>query len=77
MMQPSFVPPSGPCPSTIMIVGEAPDERAVHARTPFAGPAGDELNRMLSEAGMMRSNCFCTYVIRERPRRMILPSSSQ
>jgi DNA polymerase I-like protein with 3'-5' exonuclease and polymerase domains/uracil-DNA glycosylase len=57
----------GPAPSRIMLVQEyasLDDERAGH---PFAGPAGQELNRMLHEVGIMRSECFVTSVVKTRP----------
>ncbi len=61
------VPPSGPVPAKIMLVGEAPGEQEVLRREPFVGASGQELNRMLHEAGIMRSECFITNVARERP----------
>lgn len=59
--------PVGPCPAQIMIVGEAPGEREVMQGQPFVGASGDELGRMLSEAGIMRNMCFITNVVRVRP----------
>jgi DNA polymerase I-like protein with 3'-5' exonuclease and polymerase domains/uracil-DNA glycosylase len=50
-----------------MLVGEAPGEHEVMQRQPFVGASGQELNRMLHEAGILRSECFCTNVCRERP----------
>jgi DNA polymerase I-like protein with 3'-5' exonuclease and polymerase domains/uracil-DNA glycosylase len=50
-----------------MLVGEAPGEQEVLRREPFVGKSGEELNRMLHEAGIMRSECFITNVCRERP----------
>jgi DNA polymerase len=61
------VPPTGPPDARIMIVGEAPGEQEVLRREPFVGASGQELNRMLHEAGIMRSECFLTNVCRERP----------
>lgn len=61
------VPPSGPPNARIMIVGEAPGDQEVLRREPFVGASGQELNRMLHEAGIMRSECFVTNVCRERP----------
>jgi len=52
----------GPIPARIMLVGEAPsdsDQRSCH---PFGGSSGQELNRLLHEAGIMRSECYATYV---------------
>jgi len=59
--------PTGPCPARIMIVGEAPGEQEVQKGEPFVGSSGMELNNMLKEAGIMRSECFITNVIRIRP----------
>ena len=59
--------PSGPCPAKIMIVGEAPGETEEREGIPFVGYSGQELNRMLQEAGIMRSECFLTNVVRVRP----------
>lgn len=61
------VPAVGPVPAKIMLVGEAPGEQEVLRREPFVGASGQELNRMLHEAGIMRSECFITNVARERP----------
>lgn len=59
--------PTGPCPAKIMIVGEAPGEREVAEGQPFVGFSGQELSKMLQEAGIMRSECFITNVVRIRP----------
>lgn len=48
-------------------MGEAPGEQEVSAGTPFVGYSGQELNRMLHEVGIMRSECFVTNVCRIRP----------
>lgn len=61
------VPPDGPIPARIMLVGEAPGADEEREGTPFVGVSGQELNRMLSEAGIMRSECFVTNVCRIRP----------
>lgn len=59
--------PSGPCPARIMLVGEFPGEAEVARGEPFVGYAGQELSKMLQEAGIMRSECFITTVVRVRP----------
>lgn len=61
------VRPEGPCPAKIMLVGEAPGEQEVQKGIPFVGASGVELNKMLHEATIMRSECFVTNVVRERP----------
>ena len=62
-----MIRPSGPCPADLMIVGEAPGENEIRLGQPFVGASGEELNRMLHEAGIMRSSCFVTNVCKERP----------
>lgn len=57
----------GPAPAKVMIIGEAPGEEEVRQGMPFVGSSGQELSRMLQEAGITRSLCFITNVIRERP----------
>lgn len=50
-----------------MIVGEAPGVDEERAGRPFVGVSGMELDRMLHEAGLLRSECFVTNVCRVRP----------
>ena len=59
--------PTGPAPAKIMIVGEAPGDQEVRESAPFVGASGQELSRMLMEAGIHRSQCFVTNVIRIKP----------
>lgn len=51
----------------IAIVGEAFGAEEEKLGIPFVGPAGQELNRMLREAGINRSECFVTNVFNLRP----------
>lgn len=64
---PIQVRPDGPIPARIMIVGEAPGADEERQGIPFVGASGQELNRMLHEAGISRSECFVTNVVRQRP----------
>lgn len=64
-----MVRPDGPCPARVMLVGEAPGEREVLEGRPFVGQSGMELDRMLGEAGLSRSDAFVTNVVRVRPPR--------
>src|SRR6202522_1904592 len=59
--------PEGPIPSRIMLVGEAPGYEEEQKGLPFQGASGQELNRMLGEAGITRNECFITNVCRVRP----------
>lgn len=61
------VRPSGPTTARIMIVGEAPGENEEQKGLPFVGASGMELDRMLHEAGILRSECFVTNLVRVRP----------
>lgn len=52
----------------IAIVGESWGEQEETQRAPFVGPSGWELNKMLTEAGIHRADCFLTNVFNIRPR---------
>lgn len=62
-----LVPPSGPKSAKIAIVGEAPGEKEVIRGEPFVGNAGNELDRILTESSIVRSMCYITNVVKERP----------
>lgn len=51
----------------IMIVGEAWGESEEIKGIPFVGRSGDELSRMLNDAGILSSECFLTNVVNARP----------
>ncbi len=59
--------PSGPVPARIIIVGEAPGAEEERTGSPFMGASGNELTKMLAEAGINRNECFITNLIRIRP----------
>ena len=63
------VRPTGPHDADVMLVGEAPGVNEVKQGVPFIGESGKELDRMLHEAGLLRSDCFITNVCRVRPPR--------
>jgi len=63
------IKPSGPSPSPIMLVGEAPGESEVILNKPFAGASGQELTKMLAEAGIDRNVCYITNVFLSQPPR--------
>ena len=50
-----------------MLVGEFPNEEDERLGQAFTGSAGMELNRLLHEAGILRSECYSTYVLKVRP----------
>lgn len=51
------------------IVGESYGSREREKQTPFIGDSGDQLNLILAESGIARSECFCTNVVNEQPRK--------
>ena len=61
------VPPKGPDNADIMIVGEAPGSEEEKRMEPFVGSSGQELTKMLHEAGIARTECFITNVCKTRP----------
>jgi DNA polymerase len=50
-----------------MIVGEAWGADEARAGKPFVGVSGMELDRMLHEAGIMRSDCYVSNVVNAQP----------
>lgn len=51
----------------IAIVGDCYDDTDAQWRQPFVGPAGEELNRVLADAGLDRRECFLTNVFNLHP----------
>lgn len=51
----------------IVIVGEAWGEHEERQRMPFVGPAGYELNKMLEEADIRKTDCYLTNVFNLNP----------
>lgn len=49
-----MVPPAGPQPCPIYLIGEAPDRAAVKAGRPFMGPSGRELWNVCGQFGLDR-----------------------
>lgn len=51
----------------LAIVGEAWGEEEAAWKLPFVGPAGKQLDTILEDAGILRSECFLTNVFNFRP----------
>lgn len=51
----------------IAIVGDCWDDTDAQWRQPFVGPAGEELSRILADAGLDRKECFLTNVLNLHP----------
>lgn len=61
------VPGVGPCPSNVMIVGEAPGFNEDRQGEPFVGAAGKLLDTLLTRIGLSRSDVYITNVLKCRP----------
>jgi uracil-DNA glycosylase family 4 len=64
---PNYVPGCGPFEPKLMIIGEAPGKHEDEQMTPFVGPTGAMLDSYLNGAGISRSECFITNVVKYRP----------
>lgn len=60
--------------SKIMIVGECFTEAEEYRGEAFLGTAGENLNRMLHEVGIMRSACYTTNLCNSRPPQSMISS---
>lgn len=62
-----LVGPAGPSNAKICFVGEAPGETEVLTGVPFTGVSGKLLTQLLAGAGIVRSACYFTNTVKERP----------
>lgn len=53
--------------AALMLIGEAPGAEEDRAGTPFVGPSGQLLDRMLASIGITRETCLITNIIPWRP----------
>lgn len=58
---------AGPCPATVMFVGEAPGKNEIVNNIPFSGAAGKELMKSLAQIGLSRDEVYITSAVRSRP----------
>jgi uracil-DNA glycosylase len=63
------IPPSGPMPARIALVGEAPGAEEEERGEPFVGASGQELRTMLRQVGIDPAECYFTNVFKIRPVR--------
>jgi len=59
----------GPADSKIAFVGEALGSQEERIGEPFVGPSGQLLNELFNISGIIRSRCYITNVIKEKPDR--------
>ncbi len=71
------VPGEGPCPATILLVGEAPGRDEDASGRPFVGRAGRILDSALEAAGIHRETVFITNVVKCRPPRNRKPKRDE
>ncbi len=57
----------GSLEARLVLVGEAPGENEARTGKPFCGRSGELLNRLLSAAGMERSQVYITNLVKDRP----------
>ncbi len=61
------MPGAGPCPSNILIVGEAPGFNEDRQGEPFVGAAGKLPDTLLNRIGLSRADVYITNVLKCRP----------
>jgi len=66
---PVIVKGVGPTDAKVMIIGEHPYVDEERKGVPFSGSTGQELTKMLHEAGIAQTECYLTYVYKSRPFR--------
>lgn len=64
---PNYVGGIGSVSPQLMIIGEAPGKYEDEAGIPFVGPTGKMLDEYLFKAGIRRSDCYITNVVKYRP----------
>jgi uracil-DNA glycosylase family 4 len=64
---PNYVSGVGSVEPKLLIVGEAPGKYEDEQGVPFVGPTGAMLDSFLMKAGIRRSDCYITNVVKYRP----------
>jgi uracil-DNA glycosylase family 4 len=64
---PNYIGGSGNVEPKLMVIGEAPGRHEDEQGQVFVGPTGGMLNDYLFKAGIKRSDCYITNVIKYRP----------
>lgn len=63
----------GPVGAAVMLVGGAPEAEDSRSGTPFVGPAGQALERVLSAAGLQRDVVYLTFAVKHRGAGRVRP----
>lgn len=69
LTQTKRIKPAGNRSAKIAIVGDFPHDQDILTGLPFMSSGGQELTRMLSDAGIKRSDCYLTTVFKTQPPR--------
>src|ERR1019366_1545869 len=64
---PNYIAGTGSLEPKLLIVGEAPGKYEDEQGIPFVGPTGKMLDEYLFKAGIRRSDCYITNVVKYRP----------
>ena len=64
---PNYIAGVGSLEPKLLIVGEAPGKYEDEQGIPFVGPSGQMLDSFLMKAGIRRSDCYITNVVKYRP----------
>ena len=56
---------NGPVNATVMIIADYPDAEDIRRQDTLSASSGWELGKMLKEAGLDRSRCFCTTLLKD------------
>jgi len=68
----------GPIPCNVMIIGEAPTfRRKEQVAVPFSGESGKLLDRLLTNVGLDRRQCYITNVVHYHPPENRSPTTSE
>ncbi|WP_182950532.1 uracil-DNA glycosylase [Gluconacetobacter takamatsuzukensis] len=68
---------AGTAPGRLLLIGEPPDAAEDRGGTPFAGPMGELLDRMLASIGLARADMLLAPVIPWRPPGERPPSAAE
>ncbi|MBB2199979.1 uracil-DNA glycosylase [Gluconacetobacter tumulisoli] len=71
------IAPAGRADAGLMLIGEPPDAAEDRGGTPFAGPTGQMLDRMLASIGLRREDLLLAPVIPWRPPGARPPSAAE
>ncbi len=62
----TVVPPEGPVPARVMLIGQNPGAEEEKTGRPFIGRSGKYLNQVLQQSNIHRENLFITSVVKCR-----------